>query len=108
MDYKKALRAADALQQRHAWLAVPVAVWKKSGDVLGLIAWLCLVAELTLYAVEINVVRAYRLWPRSIAPPPYTEQDRRAFQLYAQVQERRKREDIEVAKTGGEKDRTQN
>jgi hypothetical protein len=25
---------------------------------------------------------AYRLWPRSIAPPPYTEQDRRALQLY--------------------------
>jgi membrane protein len=73
--------------------------------VLGLIAWLYLVAELTLYAVEINVVTAYRLWPRSIAPPPYTEQDRRAFQLYAQVEERRKGEDIEVADVGGEKDR---
>ena len=47
--------------------------------VLGLLAWLYLEAELTLYAVEINVVRAYRLWPRSLAPPPYTEQDRRAL-----------------------------
>ncbi len=47
--------------------------------VLGLIAWLYLQAQLTLYAVEINVVRAYRLWPRSLAPPPYTEQDRHAF-----------------------------
>ena len=55
---------------------------------LGLIAWLYLEAELTLYATEINVVRAYRLWPRSIAPPPDTEQDRRAFQLYAQVEQR--------------------
>jgi len=50
--------------------------------VLGLIAWLYLQAQLTLYAVEINVVRAYRLWPRSLAPPPYTEQDRRAFRLH--------------------------
>jgi membrane protein len=75
--------------------------------VLGLIGWLYLQAELTMYAVEINVVRAYRLWPRSIAPPPYTEQDRRAYQLYADVETRRKGEDImvEVAGTGGEDDR---
>ena len=76
--------------------------------VLGLIAWLYLQAELTLYAVEINVVRAYRLWPRSIAPPPYTEQDRRAYELYADTEKRRKQEDImvEVAgAAGGEDDR---
>jgi membrane protein len=81
--------------------------------VLGLIAWLYLVAELTLYAVEINVVTAYRLWPRSIAPPPYTEQDRRAFQLYAQAQQRRKEQrkeqrkekDVVAGETGGENDR---
>ncbi len=76
--------------------------------VLGLIAWLYLQAELTLYAVEINVVRAYRLWPRSIAPPPYTEQDRRAYELYADTEKRRKQEDIMVEVTGpagGEDDR---
>ena len=76
--------------------------------VLGLITWLYLQAELTLYAVEINVVRAYRLWPRSIAPPPYTEQDRRAYELYADVEKRRKQEDIMVdvaGATGGEDDR---
>ncbi len=67
--------------------------------VLGLIAWLYLQAQLTLYAVEINVVRAYRLWPRSLAPPPHTEQDRRAFQLY--VEKRRDQWDI-VAGAGGE------
>ena len=70
--------------------------------VLGLIAWLYLQAQLTLYAVEINVVRAYRLWPRSLAPPPYTEQDRRAFQLY--VEKRRNQLDI-AAGAGGEDDR---
>ncbi len=76
--------------------------------VLGLITWFYLQAELTLYAVEINVVRAYRLWPRSIAPPPYTEQDRRAYELYADVEKRRKQEDIMVdvaGATGGEDDR---
>ena len=70
--------------------------------VLGLIAWLYLQAQLTLYAVEINVVRAYRLWPRSLAPPPYTEQDRHALQLY--VEKRRDQRDIVVG-AGGEDDR---
>jgi uncharacterized BrkB/YihY/UPF0761 family membrane protein len=69
--------------------------------VLGLIAWLYLQAQLTLYAVEINVVLAYRLWPRSLAPPPYTEQDRRAFELY--VEKRRNQRDISVG-AGGEDD----
>ncbi|HEX2821536.1 MAG TPA: YihY/virulence factor BrkB family protein [Streptosporangiaceae bacterium] len=72
--------------------------------VIGLLAWLYLEAELTLYAVEINVVRTYRLWPRSIAPPPYTKQDRRAYQLYAEAQKRRKDMDIVVG-VGGEDDR---
>jgi membrane protein len=64
--------------------------------VIGLLAWLYLEAELTLYAVQINVVIAFRLWPRAIAPPPYTEQDRQAFQLYTQVEKRSKDEDIVV------------
>ena len=76
--------------------------------VIGLVAWLYLEAELTLYAVEINVVIAYRLWPRSVAPPPYTEQDRQAFQLYAQTEERSKDMDIvvgEEADSEGDDDR---
>jgi membrane protein len=72
--------------------------------VIGLIAWLYLQAQLTLYAVQVSVVRAYRLWPRSIAPPPYTEQDRRAYRIYAQVEKRVEGEDIVVG-VGGEDDR---
>lgn len=72
--------------------------------VIGLIAWLYLQAELTLYAIEISVVRECRLWPRSIAPPPYTEQDRRAYQLYARAMKRVEDEEI-VVKVGGEDDR---
>ena len=36
--------------------------------VLGLLAWLFLQAELTLYAAEADVVLTRRLWPRSIVP----------------------------------------
>jgi membrane protein len=65
------------------------------GVVLGLLAWLYLLAQLTLYAVEVNVVAVRRLWPRSLAPPPLTSQDRRAYRLYARIQERRPEQDIE-------------
>ena len=71
--------------------------------VIGLLAWLYLQAELTLYAVEINVVRALRLWPRSIAPPPYTEQDRRAFQLYTQVEKRGEDMDTVAGESGSKR-----
>lgn len=37
--------------------------------VIGLLAWLYLQAQITLYAVEATVVRARRLWPRSLTAP---------------------------------------
>jgi membrane protein len=52
------------------------------GLVLGLLAWLYLQAQLTLYAVEADVVRARRLWPRSLFPPPLTKQDHHAYAAY--------------------------
>lgn len=63
--------------------------------VLGLLAWLYLQAQITLYSVEISVVRASKLWPRSMFPPPLTEADERAYAMYAQVQQRRKEQEIE-------------
>ena len=54
------------------------------GVVLGLLAWFYLQAQITLYVVELDVVRARRLWPRSLAPPPLTEADMRAYQMYAE------------------------
>jgi YihY family inner membrane protein len=65
------------------------------GIVLGLLAWLYLQAQFTLYAVEANVVAARRLWPRSLAPPPLTTEDQRALDMYAKSQERRPEQDIE-------------
>ena len=47
--------------------------------VLGLHSWIFLGAQLTLYAAEVNVVWARRLWPRSILQPPLTDADKRAF-----------------------------
>jgi membrane protein len=59
------------------------------GVVLGLLAWLRLQAQLTLYALEADVVRVRRLWPRSLAPPPLTAGDRRAYESYAETTRRR-------------------
>jgi membrane protein len=58
------------------------------GVVLGLLAWFYLQAQLTLYAVEFNIVRARRMWPRSMFPPPLTDADVRAYQMYAAAQQR--------------------
>jgi membrane protein len=56
--------------------------------VLGLLAWLYLQAQVVVYAAEINVVRARRLWPRSIAPQDVTDGDRRAYEEYVERDER--------------------
>jgi YihY family inner membrane protein len=69
-------------------LAHSNALYGTFGIVLGLIAWLYLQAEATLYAAEANVVRVRKLWPRSLAPPPLTPEDVRAYRLYAEVEER--------------------
>ena len=54
------------------------------GVVLGLLAWFYLQAQITLYVVELDVVRARRLWPRSLVPPPLTDADMHAYQIYAE------------------------
>lgn len=53
------------------------------GLVLAILFWLYLQAQVFLYAVELNTVRAFGLWPRSITNNPFTAADRQAFQLYA-------------------------
>ena len=46
------------------------------GVVLGLMAWIALLATVFVYAAEVNPVRAQHLWPRSILTVGLTEQDR--------------------------------
>ena len=57
------------------------------GVVLGLLAWLYLQAQVTLYAAEMCTVRAWRLWPRGLRPP-LTEQDRLAYERYSRADRR--------------------
>lgn len=63
---------------------------------LGLMAWFSLQATVTLYAVEADVVRSRRLFPRSLASPPSTPADRAALIGYAQVEQRLPDEKISV------------
>jgi len=66
------------------------------GTVLGLLAWIYLAVEITVYSAEINVVLARRLWPRSIVQPPLTEADRVSMALQALQNQRRPEQQIEV------------
>jgi membrane protein len=59
------------------------------GVVLGLLAWLHLQGQLTLLAVESDVVRARKMWPRSLVQPPLTSGDKRAYRAYAETARRR-------------------
>jgi YihY family inner membrane protein len=64
--------------------------------VLGLLAWLYLGAQMTIFAAEVNVVRARRLWPRSLFGEPLLDADRRALTYSAEAEERVKEENVEV------------
>jgi len=68
--------------------------------VLGLLAWLYLQAEATSYVAEANVVWVRRVWPRSLAPPPHTEEDVRAYQLYAEAEAQKADETVSVSVPG--------
>ena len=48
------------------------------GVIIGLVAWIYLGAQLTVYSAEVNVVLGFRLWPRSLAGATDTDADRRA------------------------------
>jgi len=64
--------------------------------VLGVVAWVYLLSEITVYAAEVNVVLARRLWPRSIVQPPLTPADKRVLAMQATQNLRRPEEDVTV------------
>lgn len=66
------------------------------GLVLGLLAWLHVQAQLTLFVLEADAVRAQRLWPRALDPKALESGDRRAYTSYAQAQRRRSDSEITV------------
>jgi YihY family inner membrane protein len=94
VGYSILLSAGTALIQRQ--LRHAQALYGQFAFVLGLIAWLYLVAQLTVYAAELNVVRARRLWPRSILQPPLTDADQRVLRDLAQQEERRPEQRVAV------------
>ena len=61
-----------------------------------LLGWLYLSCQLVLYAAEINVVLARRLWPRSMLQPPLTEPDRQVLTALARAEERRPEQRVQV------------
>ena len=65
--------------------------------VLGLIAWIYLGAQMTVYAAELNVVKARRLWPRAMVQPPLTEADRRVLAAISRQAVRRPEQHVTVS-----------
>ncbi len=64
--------------------------------VIGLLVWLHVIAQLTIYAAEINTVVARRLWPRSLLGPPESPADRETLTALAKMEERHEHESVEV------------
>jgi len=94
IGYTLLVTAGTALVQhqlRHAQV-----VYGQFGFVLGLIGWLYLVSQLSLYAAELNVVRSRQLWPRSIVKPPLTHADQQVLHDIAHQEERRPEQRIGV------------
>lgn len=65
--------------------------------VIGLLVWIYLGAQITLFCAEINVVRVRRLWPRSMVQPPLIEADREVMRAGARAQERRPEAHVEMS-----------
>jgi len=63
---------------------------------LGLLAWLYIGAQLTIFAAGINVVKARRLWPRSFFADSLRDADRRTLVASAEIEERVPQENVEV------------
>ncbi|MGZ4327348.1 MAG: YihY/virulence factor BrkB family protein [Solirubrobacteraceae bacterium] len=78
-------------------------VYKKSSNtyaqfalVIALLIWLHLGAQLTLFAAEINVVVARKLWPRSLFGDPTLPEDQKTLRALAKVEERSPVEQVDV------------
>lgn len=64
--------------------------------VLGLLFWMYLLAQVIIYAAEIDTVRHFGLWPRSSSGKLRTDADRHAYKLYAQSEKYIEKEHIGV------------
>jgi YihY family inner membrane protein len=65
--------------------------------VIGLLSWLYLLGQLSVFAAEVNVVAARRLWPRALFPPKLTEADRESLTAEVLAQQMRPEQEISVS-----------
>jgi YihY family inner membrane protein len=63
--------------------------------VIVLLSWIYLGAQLFLLAAEVNVVRSYRLWPRSIIEP-LTPADSEVFERLTEMSVRRREAQLSI------------
>jgi uncharacterized BrkB/YihY/UPF0761 family membrane protein len=66
------------------------------GVVLGLLAFIYLAAQISLFAAEVNVVKYRRLWPRGLVQPPLTDADKEAMAALAKKETRIPEQDVDV------------
>lgn len=64
-------------------------------SIIGVVTYLLLLAQLSIYAAELNPVIARRLWPRSLTAPP-TPADEEVWSGLVQTERRRSEEKIAV------------
>jgi uncharacterized BrkB/YihY/UPF0761 family membrane protein len=93
--------AWTALQALGSWLVArqlqhTSELYGTFGVVLGLLFFLYLAAQITVYAAEVNVVRARHLAPRALAPP-LTEADEAVLTDIAAAEQRRPEEAVDVS-----------
>lgn len=69
---------------------------KNFGAVVVLLSWFYLQAQVVLLAAEVNVVRQYKLWPRTLTDPAMTDADHRAYEAYAEREQYRPDEEVET------------
>ena len=70
------------------------AVYAMFGTVLGLLAWIYIGAEVTVYAAELNTVVKRHLWPRGMVQPPLTAADQNSIALQAIENQRRPEQEV--------------
>jgi inner membrane protein YhjD len=67
------------------------------GVVLGLMAWIAVLATVFVYAAEVNPVRAQHLWPRSIFTVGLTEKDRAVLNAEVEAELRAPHQSLSIS-----------
>ena len=72
------------------------ALYGTFGTTIGLIAFIYLIARVSIYGVELNVVLDRHLWPRTVTSPPLSTADRQQLIDLARREERSKEQTVRV------------